>query len=458
LSGNAEGSEKSTKGQRFALTTLGCAKNQVDSEAMRALLVQAGHRQVTQPERADLLIVNTCGFIESAKQESVDMLLELGEQKRAGQKLIATGCLVERYADDLASELPELDGLLGARNWASLPNLVERLSRLQPRSSLALVDLAPGGLLDLEMPARVATGPSAYVKISDGCNQKCSFCAIPSMKGLLQSKSPELVLREIGDLVRQGVKEIVLVSQDSTNYGRDLGLKENGLADLLVAITDSYPELPWIRIMYAYPAHLTDRLLRTMAERPQVCAYLDMPLQHTHPATLRRMRRPHRPVEEVVGWLRESVPELTLRTTFIVGFPGETEAEFQHLLDSVSGLEFDRVGVFTYSDEEGTPSFDLSDRVPSQVKERRRQAVMKVARQRSLERNRAYVGRTLEVLVEGSGRLGQREVLVGRSRRDAPEVDGLVFLHGEAVVGRIVTARVVQALDYDLVGVIESAA
>jgi ribosomal protein S12 methylthiotransferase len=458
LSGNAESSEKGIKGQRFALTTLGCAKNQVDSEAMRALLVQAGHQQVTQPERADLLVVNTCGFIESAKQESIDMLLELGEQKRAGQKLIATGCLVERYADDLAAELPELDGLLGARNWASLPNLVERLSRLQPRSSLALVDLAPGGLLDLEMPARVATGPSAYVKISDGCNQKCSFCAIPSMKGLLQSKSPELVLREIGDLVRQGVKEIVLVSQDSTNYGRDLGLKENGLADLLVAITDSYPELPWIRIMYAYPAHLTDRLLRTMAERPQVCAYLDMPLQHTHPATLRRMRRPHRPVEEVVSWLRESVPELTLRTTFIVGFPGETEAEFQHLLDSVSGLEFDRVGVFTYSDEEGTPSFNLPDRVPPPIKERRRRRVMEVARRRSLVRNRAYVGRTLEVLVEGAGRLGQREVLVGRSRRDAPEVDGLVFLHGEAEVGRIVTARVVQALDYDLVGVIESAA
>jgi ribosomal protein S12 methylthiotransferase len=458
LSGNAESSEKSTKGQRFALTTLGCAKNQVDSEAMRALLVQAGHRQVTQPEKADLLVVNTCGFIESAKQESIDMLLELGEQKRAGQKLIATGCLVERYADDLAAELPELDGLLGARNWASLPNLVERLSRLQPGSSLALVNLAPGGLLDLDMPARVATGPSAYVKISDGCNQKCSFCAIPSMKGLLQSKSPELVLREIGDLVRQGVKEIVLVSQDSTNYGRDLGLKENGLADLLVAITDSYPELPWIRIMYAYPAHLTDRLLRTMAERPQVCAYLDMPLQHTHPATLRRMRRPHRPVEEVVGWLRESVPELTLRTTFIVGFPGETEAEFQHLLDSVSRLEFDRVGVFTYSDEEGTPSFNLPDRVPPPIKERRRRRVMEVARRRSLERNRAYVGRTLEVLVEGAGRLGQREVLVGRSRRDAPEVDGLVFLHGEAEVGRIVTARVVQALDYDLVGVIESAA
>jgi ribosomal protein S12 methylthiotransferase len=209
--------------------------------------------------------------------------------------------------------------------------------------------------------------------------------------------------------------------------------------------------------MYAYPAHVTDRLLRVMAERPQICPYLDMPLQHTHPATLRRMRRPHRPVEEVVAWVRDRVPGLTLRTTFIVGFPGETDEEFAHLLDSVNRLDFDRVGVFTYSDEEGTASFELPDRVSPRLKERRRRLVMEAARRRSLERNQRYLGRTLEVLVEGSGRLGKRQVLVGRSRRDAPEVDGLVFLHGRAEVGQIVTARIVQALEYDLVGVAEAA-
>jgi ribosomal protein S12 methylthiotransferase len=424
---------------------------------MRALLVQAGHQPVERPEQAELLVVNTCGFIESAKQESIDTILELGAAKRVDQRLVATGCLVERYAEELAAEIDELDGLLGARNWRSLPGLVERLVAAEPGSSLKLVDLAPAGALDLEMLPRRATGPSAYVKISDGCNQRCAFCAIPAMKGRLRSKSPELILREIGELVEQGVKEAVLVSQDSTNYGRDLGLGDRGLADLLEAITDRYPNLPWVRLMYAYPAHVTDRLLRVMAERPQVCSYLDLPLQHTHPAMLRRMRRPHRPVEQVVAWLRQRVPNLTLRTTFIVGFPGESEAEFEHLVESVRGLEFDRVGVFTYSDEEGTAAFDLPERVAPRVKERRRRTLMQVARERSLERNRGLVGQQLEVLVEGAGRLGQREVLVGRSRRDAPEVDGLVFLHGRAAVGDLVVARVAQALEYDLVGVIEAA-
>jgi ribosomal protein S12 methylthiotransferase len=254
------------------------------------------------------------------------------------------------------------------------------------------------------------------------------------------------------------VKEIVLVSQDSTNYGRDLGFREHGLADLLIAITDRFPDLPWVRIMYSYPAHVTDRLLRVMAERRQICRYLDMPLQHTHAATLRRMRRPHRPVDEVVAWLRDRLPDLTLRTTFIVGFPGETEEEFAHLLDSVNRLRFDRVGVFDYSDEEGTPSYLLPGRVGRRTKERRRRQLMEAARRRSLERNKTYLGRLVDVLLEGEGRLGRRKVLVGRSRRDAPEVDGLVFLHGQAEVGQIVRARIAQALEYDLVGVVEEAA
>jgi ribosomal protein S12 methylthiotransferase len=452
-----EAAPRETHGKRFALLTLGCTKNQVDSEAMRALLVGAGHHPVDAADDADLLIVNTCGFIESAKQESVDTLLELAETKQPGQKLIATGCLVERYGQELAGEINELDALLGARNWASVPSLVERLSSVEPGNSLGLVELAPPGLIDLEMPRRISRGPSAYVKISDGCNQRCAFCAIPSMKGRLRSKSPELILREVGELVEQGVKEVVLVSQDSTNYGRDLGLQDRGLADLLVAITDRYPGLPWIRLMYAYPAHVTDRLLRVIAEREQICSYIDMPLQHTHPAVLRRMRRPHRHVDEVVGWLRERVPDLTLRTTFIVGFPGESNEEFDHLLESVDRLRFDRVGVFTYSDEEGTAAYQREGQVAKRIKEARRRMLMKLARRRSLERNRALVGTPIDVLVEGSGQLGQRSVLVGRSRRDAPEVDGLVFLHGRADVGDLVRARVVQALEYDLVAVVEPA-
>ena len=443
--------------RQFHLVSLGCAKNTVDSEAIQQLLVARGYRQVPAPEAADLIVVNTCGFIDAAKQESIDTLLELGQAKRPGQRLLATGCLTERYADELAAEIGEIDGIIGARNWAALPSMADQLTVLPPEavrrpgSSLELMEIAPPGAIDLAMPPRVAAGPSAYVKISDGCNQKCAFCAIPSMKGLLRSKPRELVLREIGELLEQGVREVVLIAQDSTNYGRDWGERE-GLADLAVAITDAYPELPWLRVMYAYPSHLTERFLRVMAERPQVCRYLDMPLQHTHPETLRRMRRPHRPVEDLLGWIRGIVPEITIRTTFITGFPGETEAEHEHVKRSIETLGFGRVGVFLYSDEEGTAAFDHPDRVPRSVKQRRRHELMEAARGASLRANRALVGDVLDVLIEGEGKLDGRGVRVGRSRRDAPEVDGLVFVQGPARVGEIVPIRVERPLEYDLVG------
>ncbi|HEY0581764.1 MAG TPA: MiaB/RimO family radical SAM methylthiotransferase, partial [Chloroflexota bacterium] len=331
---------------------------------MEQLLLASGHRRAASPAEADLLIVNTCGFIESAKQESIDTLLELGSEKRADQKLIATGCLVERYPHDLAAELPTIDAFVGARNWASLPAVVSQLEEARaPGSSLGLIELAPAGELDLEIASRKASGASAYVKISDGCDQRCAFCAIPFMKGNHRSKPAALILREIGQLLEQGVREVVLVGQDTTRYGHDLGQRD-GLATLLEQITDTYPELPWIRVMYAYPRHITERFLTVLRERAQVLPYLDMPLQHTHPWTLARMRRPHRDTDDLVAWMRDRVPGLILRTTFIVGFPGETEAEFGWLVDSVKRLQFDRVGVFTYSDEEGTAAFDMAERVP----------------------------------------------------------------------------------------------
>ncbi len=443
--------------QTFALVTLGCAKNQVDSEGIQQLLVGRGYRESASTADADLVVVNTCGFIDAAKQESIDTLLELGQAKRPGQRLLATGCLTERYADDLAAEIEEIDAIVGARNWANVPELADQLSVLpseairQPDSSLRLMAIAPAGAIDLEMPRRIATGPSAYVKISDGCNQKCAFCAIPGMKGLLRSKPSELILREIGELVEQGVKEVVLIAQDSTNYGRDFD-ERDGLARLLIQITDSYPRLPWIRVMYAYPSHVTDRFLRVMAERPQICRYLDMPLQHTHPATLRRMRRPHRPVGELLDWIRARVPDITLRTTFITGFPGETEEEHRHAVRSIETHGFGRVGVFLYSDEEGTPAFDLPNRVARSIKQRRRHELMGAARAASLEANRALMGATLEVLIEATGDLDDRPVHLGRSRRDAPEVDGVVFVEGGATIGEIAPVRVTRALEYDLVG------
>ena len=439
----------------FHLVTLGCAKNTVDSEAMGTILINAGHRPSDSAEDADLVVVHTCGFIESAKQESIDALLQVTGARRPGQRVIAAGCLSERYPDDLATEIPELDGLIGARNWASIAQVVARLyetgEERQPGSSLRLMELAPPGDLDLEMLARRASGPSAYLKISDGCDQKCAFCAIPGMKGLHRSKPKASIFREVEQLLRQGVREAVLIGQDTTRYGHDLGERE-GLAHLLEEMCERFPELPWIRVMYAYPRHVTAPFLDVMRERSQICRYLDMPLQHLHPETLRRMRRPHRDVEELIGWVRGQVPGIALRTTFIVGFPGETHAEVDYLCEAIQRIQFDRVGVFTYSDEEGTPAFEFAERVPARLKRERRARVMTLARKLSLSRNRAQVGQTLTVLIEGRGDDGASPVSVGRSYRDAPEVDGVVLVDGEHAIGELVETRVQRALEYDLIG------
>lgn len=441
-----------TLNRTFFFVSLGCAKNTVDSEAMEQLLLACGHARAADAHSADLLIVNTCGFIESAKQESVDTLLQLGSSKRDDQRLIATGCLVERYPRELAEELPTVDAFVGARNWSALPRVVSQLEEARaPGSSLTLVELAPDGDLDLEIVSRGAPGPSAYLKISDGCDQRCAFCAIPFMKGNHRSKPAELILRELGQLLGQGVREVVLVGQDTTRYGHDLGQRD-GLAELLVRMTDAFPELPWIRLMYAYPRHVTERFLEVMRERPQVLAYIDMPLQHTHPWTLARMRRPHRNTDDLVGWMRSRVPGLVLRTTFIVGFPGETSEEFEHLLESVQRLRFDRVGVFEYSDEEGTAAFSAEGRVPTAEKHRRRARLMAAARDVTLESNRALVGAELDVLIEGRPEAGSAWY-AGRSYRDAPEVDGLVLVKADELpMGEIVRVRVERALAYDLLG------
>lgn len=434
----------------FHIVSLGCAKNTVDSEAIEQLLLAAGHERAASAHDADLVIVNTCGFIESAKQESIDTLLELGADKRGDQKVIATGCLVERYAPELQAELPLVDAFVGARNWASLPAVVSQLEEARaPGSSLGLVELAPPGALDLDIPVRRASGPSAYVKISDGCDQRCAFCAIPSMKGNHISKPADGVLREIGQLVADGVKEVVLVGQDTTRYGHDLGQRD-GLATLLEAICDAYPELTWIRIMYAYPRHLTENLLRVMRERPQVLRYIDMPLQHTHPWTLARMRRPHRDTDDLVQWMRDRVPGLVLRTTFIVGFPGETEEEFEYLVDSVRRLQFDRVGVFTYSDEEGTAAFAHAGRVSTREKRARRSRLMAAARDVTVALNGKMVGQEMDVLIEGRPESGSA-YFAGRSYRDAPEVDGLILVAAESLkVGELVRVKIERCLAYDL--------
>ncbi len=459
---------ESGRQRTFAIVTLGCTKNVVDSEGIEQTLVAHGHVAVDEPEQADAIIVNTCGFIGPSKQESIDTILRLASEKRADQALIASGCLIERYAAELAVEIPEIDALVGVHRWPEMPQLLDavrdraanggaRLARSaverldgDPRLPPIFVGDGVGTRADLVMPQRVHHGPSSYLKVSDGCDARCTFCAIPSMKGRMRSKDVDGIIREAKELAAAGVREIVLVGQDTTAYGRDRG-ELHGLPALLRRLADEVPDLPWIRIMYAYPQHVSDELLKTMAELPQVCRYLDVPLQHAHVDTLRRMRRPHGTIGDLVDRVRDRVPGIALRTTFIVGFPGETEEEYATLYRAVEELRFDRVGVFAYSREEGTPSHDLPDQVPEPRKDRRRRELMLLARRLSREINMGFVGQELEVLTEATakGRDGTIRT-VGRSYRDAPEVDGTVMIEGNIPLGTLTRVRVTAAGDYDL--------
>jgi ribosomal protein S12 methylthiotransferase len=437
---------------RYFMISLGCAKNTVDAESMGQLLDDAGHQAVGAPEEADLLIVNTCGFIEAARAESIGALRELAAARRPDQWLVAAGCLAQRYGRALAEQAPGLDGILGARRWMDVVALAERL-RLGRRGPL--YDLPDEGVVAPDPPGvlrAVVQGASAYLKIADGCRRPCAFCAIPLIKGAARSRPPEAIVAEARRLVQAGVLEIVLIAQDTTDYGRDLGLRD-GLASLIDGILTAAPHLRWLRIMYAYPGAITLRLIETMARHPQVCHYLDLPLQHGHPDVLQRMRRPAS-LDRVRGQIeaaQAAMPDLALRTTFIVGFPGETEAEFAELELFVREMAFDKVGVFTYSHEEGTAAAALPDDVPPEVKGERYERLMALQQSISLARNQQQVGRRLEVLLEGAG----DGLSLGRTYRDAPEIDGLAIIEEELPVGEMVRARIVGAMEYDLVGVVE---
>ena len=439
--------------KRFYLISLGCPKNLVDSEGMATLLRRVGYESAAVPGEADLLIVNTCGFIESAREESRAVLHDLARFKQPGQRIIAAGCYSQRCPEELADELPEIDGLIGTRRWMDIVELVEHLEEREEK---------PLSTPPVQQPSRVPTvgqdtqgvvraavqGSSVYLKVADGCDRSCAFCAIPLIKGPAVSRSPEAVLADARRLADFGSQEIILIAQDTTGYGRDLGM-EDGLAQLLEKLVAEVPDVPWIRLMYAYPGRITERLIATMARYPQILPYVDLPLQHADPDVLRRMRRPANvgQVRDTIAKLREAMPEIAIRTTFLVGYPGETEDAFQTLLNFVEETRFDRVGVFTYSREAGTPAEELEDSVPVGVKEERRQRLMAVQQPISLEKNQALVGERLDVLIEGQ----DEELSAGRSYRDAPEVDGLVLVQEELPVGEIVPVRVIAALEYDLI-------
>jgi ribosomal protein S12 methylthiotransferase len=418
---------------------------------MAQLLRGAGYQLVTDPRRALVLIVNTCGFISPAKEESLQVLAEMAAKKKSGQVLIAAGCLTQRDGAAVARRVPGIDGILGTRRWMDIVNLVASLGGAgPPELHFQLSEAATVGRDEHGARCVSVQGASAYLKIADGCRRSCAFCAIPMIKGTAVSRPVASVLAEAAYLQGMGVREIVLIAQDTTDYGRDLGLK-NGLAHLLTEMTAAVPQVDWIRVMYAYPGYVTDELIEVMATRRKIVPYLDIPLQHAHPSTLRRM---HRPTD--VDWVRRTlekmrleIPDLALRTTFIVGYPGETEEEFQTLLDFVAEIRFDKVGAFKFSFEPGTPGEPLGDPIPDEIKEERRQRLMEKQQPISLERNRAFIGRNLDVLFEGVG----QGVSLGRSYRDAPEIDGIVLVEGEIPAGRMATVRITSASVYDLGGV-----
>jgi ribosomal protein S12 methylthiotransferase len=434
----------------FHLVSLGCAKNTVDSESMAALLNREGYQAINNPYKAAVLIVNTCGFIGPAREESLATLKELADIKGSDQLLIAAGCLTQRYGQEVIQQVPGIDGLLGTRRWM---DIVEVLSKLRngrpPQPVYHLPDAETVGTDERQVDRVAIQGASAYLKIADGCRRPCAFCAIPLIKGTAVSRPMEAILQEAQHLQEAGVREIILIAQDTTDYGHDLGLKD-GLAILLEKMVEATPQVNWIRLTYAYPGYVTDRLIDVMASQPKVLPYLDIPLQHAHPDTLKRMRRPanmdwvHRTLEK----MRRAMPDLALRTTFIVGYPGETENEFETLLDFIGEVRFDRVGAFTFSFEPGTSSENLGDPIPEEVKQERLARLMQTQQSISLERNQAFVGQTLPVLVEGYG----EGLSLGRTYRDAPEIDGLVIMEDEPPIGAIVPVQITGAMVYDLVG------
>jgi ribosomal protein S12 methylthiotransferase RimO len=451
------------------MINLGCAKNVVDSEEMLGELSRNGYEIESQRDDADVVVINTCGFIESAKQESIDVILQALERKKKGdvRKVVVAGCLAQRYAGDLARELPEVDAFLGAGQMSQISQVVGD-TLLRPGQLLRIPEKPHHRWLDVPTRVRSTAPWTAYLKISEGCDHTCTFCAIPSFRGSHVSKPIERVLEEAEMLAGQGVRELNLIAQDSTQYGYDL--YGQAMLPHLLREMSRVEGIRWIRLFYCYPSRVNDAVIEAITSTPKVCQYIDMPLQHADDNMLRAMRRPRNAGRymEILRKFRAASPDVAIRTTFIVGFPGETEEQFENLLRFVEEARFDRVGVFEYSTEDGTPSADIPNRVPARIKRNRKDRLMRLQQQISLDLNQKWIGREIEVLVEGpasSERAPSRsdvyEIqypkskiqnrLVGRSFRDAPEVDGLVYISGvNAKPGEFISARITGAQEYDL--------
>jgi len=459
-------------GQRIYFVSLGCPKNQVDTELMLGQVQAAGHSLVDAPEGADVIVVNTCAFIDAAKEESVDTILEMAQHKQSGaQKLVVTGCLAQRYAGELAKDIPEIDHILGSSDF---PSIAKALEAARPAPSgakaktrakgkaLPVIQVAetPAYIYDHDTPrVRIGAPHSAYVKIAEGCDRPCAFCIIPKLRGPQRSRGIDDIVAEVAALGRDGVIEVNLIAQDLTRYGWDAGTSPEARATLaqLLRALGKVDGVSWIRLHYTFPSAFDDELIDVIASEPKVVKYIDVPLQHISDAMLKRMRRGHssRITRELVAKLRARIDNLVLRTTFIVGHPGETAAEFDELCAFVAESKFDRAGAFTFSVEPGTVSAILPHRVEAEVAAERQQALMEIQRQISRAHHEAMVGRELDVLVEGVS--SESEYLMeGRWYGQAPGIDGVTYLSDRQVKpGSLVRARVTQASDYDVAATLE---
>ena len=432
----------------IAISHLGCEKNRIDTEHMLGLLVQAGYGVDTNEELADYVIVNTCSFIEAARKESVRTLVELAE---ADKKIVITGCMAQHFQEQLLEELPEAVAVVGTGDYHKI---VDVISRVEVGEQVLLVSPEPTYIADETTPRyRTTTEGVAYLRVAEGCDYRCAFCIIPYLRGNQRSRSIESIVAEAEQLAAQGVQEIILISQITTNYGVDL-YGEPCLPQLLRAL--GKVDVPWIRIHYAYPTGLTPEVIAAIQETPNVLPYLDLPLQHSHPEILRAMNRPWQGQvnDGIIERIKTALPQAILRTTLIVGFPGETDEHFEHLLQFVERHEFDHVGVFTFSPEEETPAYKLPNQLPQDIMDARRDQLMELQQPISLKKNQAEVGKVVDVLIEQEN--PETGELIGRSARFSPEVDGLVYVQGVAKLGSIVPVEIMNADIYDLFGQVVS--
>lgn len=436
---------------KICFVSLGCDKNLVDSEKMLGMLSENGYCFTDEPSEADICIINTCSFINDAKEESIQNILDVAELKKEGtlKKIIVTGCLAQRYSEDILKELPEVDAVVGINSFDKIVEIVNKTTSDTPSLYMDELSKLPAPNSGREL---TTGGYYAYIKIAEGCAKHCTYCAIPSIRGNYRSYTMEYIINEAKQLVEKGVKELILVAQETTLYGVDIYGRKM-LPELLRKLSE-IQGLVWIRILYCYPEEITDELIQEIKVNSKVCKYLDIPLQHCNDRILKRMGRRTNKVEitELINKLRNEIPDIALRTTFIVGFPGETDDEFQELLDFVNEMNFDRVGVFTYSPEEDTPAAEFSDQIEEDIKASRRDAVMELQQLVSSDNGEQAVGKKLLVMIEG--KLPDENVYVGRTYKDAPDVDGYIFVYSqdELMSGDFALVNVTAALEYDLIG------